>query len=151
MNFKALNSFLSEENIRRHEEYLNNLKLKLSIIKKSDPSVMRIGSQIKREENDIVKEIRAHELFFDSFCQEQRAGHDRERYEIYCRSLEREYGFIYIYNDRGIKTRFDLPSVEKCLCIDLYEHCYFLDYGFKKDKFLKNCIGYLDLSRLLDN
>ena len=151
MDFKALNTFLSEENIRRHEEYLNNLRLKLSILEKSDPSAMRIGSQMKREESELIKEIKSHELFFDSFTQEQRAGHDRERYEIYCRSLEREYGFLYIYYDRGIKTGFDMPRVEKCLCIDLFEHCYFLDYGFKKDKFLKNCISHLDLARLLDN
>ena len=151
MNFKALNSFLSEENIRRHEEYLNNLRLKLSILEKSDPSAMRIGSQMKREESELIKEIKSHELFFDSFTQEQRAGHDRERYEIYCKSLERDCGFLYIYYDRGIKTGFDMPWADKYLCIDLWEHCYFLDYGFKKDKFLKNCISHLDLARLLDN
>ena len=150
MDFKALNSFLSEENIRRHEEYLNNLRLKLSILEKSDPSAMRIGSQMKREESELIREIKSHELFFDSFTREQRAGHDRVRYEIYCRSLEREYGFLYIYYDRGIKTSFDMPRVGKCLCIDLFEHCYFLDYGFRKDKFLKNCISHLDLARLLD-
>lgn len=151
MDFKALNSFLSEENIRRHEEYLNNLRLKLSILEKSDPSVIRAGSQMKREESELIKEIKSHELFFDSFTQEQGAGHDRERYEIYCRCIERECGFLYIYYDRGIKKGFDMPRVEKCLCIDLFEHCYFLDYGFKKDKFLKNCISHLDLARLLDN
>ena len=151
MNYKAMNTFLSEENIRRHEEYLNNLRLKLSILEKSDPSAMRIGSQMKREESELIKEIKSHELFFDSFTQEQGAGHDRERYEIYCRCIERECGFLYIYYDRGIKTSFDMPRVEKCLCIDLFEHCYFLDYGFKKDKFLKNCISHLDLARLLDN
>lgn len=151
MNYKALNMFLSEENIRRHEEYLNTLRLRLSILEKSDPSVIRAGSQMKREESNLIKEIKSHEFFFDSFTQEQRAGHDRERYEIYCRSMEHEYGFLYIYYDRGIKTGFDMPRVEKCLCIDLFEHCYFLDYGFKKDKFLKNCISHLDLARLLDN
>ena len=151
MNYKALNTFLSEENIRRHQEYLNTLRLRLSILEKSDPSVIRVCSQMKREESNLIKEIKSHELFFDSFTQEQRAGHDRERYEIYCRAMEREWGFLYIYHDRGIKTGFDMPRGEKCLCIDLFEHCYFLDYGFKKDKFLKNCISHLDLARLLDN
>ena len=150
MNYQAINMFLSEENIRRHEAYLNNLRLRLSILEKSDPSVMRIGSQIKREEAELVRQIRSHEMFFDSFSAETRAGNDSERYEIYCKCMEREYGFLYIYYDRGIKTRFDMPSVEKCLSIDFYEHCYFLDYGFKKDRVLKNCISHLDLARLLD-
>ena len=150
MNFKALNTFLSEENIRRHEEYLNSLRLKLSILEKSDPTVMRIGSQIRREVAELALEIKSHEKFFDSFCLDQRTGHEQIKYEIYCQAMRREYGFLYIYYDRGIKLSFDMPRAEKCLCIDLYEHCYFLDYGFKKDKFLKNCISHLDLARLLD-
>jgi hypothetical protein len=67
MNNGAMNMFLSEENVSRHEEYLNNLRLRLSILEKSDPSVMRIGSQIKREESELIKKIKSHELFFDSF------------------------------------------------------------------------------------
>ena len=93
MNYKALNTFLSEENIRRHEEYLNTLRLRLSILEKSDPSVIRAGSQMKREESNLIKEIKSHELFFDSFTQEQRAGHDRERLTVYLMYIDHQDDF----------------------------------------------------------
>ena len=39
MNFKAMNMFLSEENIKRHLEHLRTMKLKYSILEKSLPEL----------------------------------------------------------------------------------------------------------------
>ena len=43
---------------------------------------------------------------------------------------------------------------EPVLAVDMYEHAYFNDYGFEKEKYLRTSLEYLDLERLasaLDN
>ena len=76
MNFKALNLFLSEDNIRRHIEHNNSVKLKLSILEKSVPKIigcsiceikqMKLDKDIKEEAARLIGYIRSHDLFFDS-------------------------------------------------------------------------------------
>lgn len=167
MNFQALNMFLSEENIKRHIEHFKTLKHKLSILEKSDDRIisatidnikkMRIDRELRREIVELKVMVHSHECFFNSFALRQRISPgDRLRaekilHEIYLRGKEMNGGFIYLFNDKGIiRISDDYRDVNPMLCIDLYEHCYFLDYGFIKERFLKNALPYLDLGRLLD-
>ena len=164
MNFEALRMFLSEENIRRHEEYLKTLKLKLSILEKSDERIkgrgidclrrMALDRYLKAEAISLIKKIRSHECFFDSFETNtgRAAGAEKLLYDVYAFANNEETGFIYIYKDsRGVKLTKEFVDKPEMLCLDLYEHCYFLDYGFQREKFLRNAIGYLDVARVLDN
>ncbi|MBO7196943.1 MAG: hypothetical protein J6V80_06450, partial [Clostridia bacterium] len=63
MNFKAMNQFLSEENIKRHLEHLREYKLKLSILVKSIPELKGLSfaeilkSDIKREVKNEASEL----------------------------------------------------------------------------------------------
>ena len=158
MSDQAMRMFLSEENIKRHKEFVNSLRLKRSILEKSDSKAMRIDGRLKREAEYLDWQIKSHELFLGSFSSavKRSAKGESIRYKLYLECMDHENGFLYIYFDRGLRTKsvadnWSIPNKEKCLCLDLYEHCYFLDYGFKKDKFLKNMLPYLDIERLLDN
>jgi hypothetical protein len=173
MNLDALNRFLSKENIRRHEEYLNTSRLKMSILCKSDDRLqgktplqinkMKIDSEIKKDYCRLYWCIRSHEAFFNSFRLDAGINpKDRPRaekllYDIYTLGMKAEYGFIYVYRDRS-EVRISISSNKNFLdfqknplCIDMYEHSYLLDYGFKKDRYLKNALYYLDVGRVLDN
>lgn len=175
MNFKALNLFLSEDNIRRHIEHNNSVKLKLSILEKSVPKIigcsiceikqMKLDKDIKEEAARLIGYIRSHDLFFDSFVEHNNAcGHkalwiEQLLYNIYTEALSLDFGFMYLFKDGrgGIKTSFSpngeyiIENQKPILSLDLFEHTYYLDYGFKKDKFLKNALCHLDISRLLSN
>ena len=69
---------------------------------------------------------------------------------------EREYGFLFVYLDKyGIpRCRFSTATdgafinYEPILALDLYEHAYFNDYGFNRDRYLRSALEYLDLERL---
>jgi superoxide dismutase len=135
----------------------------MSILEKSDSKMMRIDGQMKSEVMNLLWHIKSHELFFSSFTinrkgdQKNRQLCDRIRYDVYCEAMAHDYGYLYVFNDRGLKIKFSDNSrncydiKDEWLCIDLYEHCYILDYGYKKDRFLKNALAYFDIERLLDN
>lgn len=173
-NIEALKGFLSEENIKRHFEYLRNLRLKLSIHEKSEPSL--IGKSISevsrmplmadhREEVLRLKwRIKAHECFFGSFSLSPRSSElvnnhfcSRERfvYEIFLEAMKTEHGFLFVYLDKK-RPRIVTESTgggafikyEPILAVDLYEHTYFNDYGFRKDRYIRNALMYLDTEKL---
>ena len=175
MNVKAMNMFLSEENIKRHLEHLRTHKLKLSILEKSQPelkgkdineiSKMSINRDIREEALNLIWYIKSHECFFKSFCQVQLKSEcvlkyfsSREKflYDLSVEAKEHDHGFLYVYLDRrGVpRTSFLAePSgaflkFTPILALDLYEHTYFLDYGFMKDKFISNALIYLDVGKL---
>jgi len=175
MDISALRSFLSEENIKMHLGYMKNLKLKYSVSEKSIPSlsgksmedVRRLGvkKSVKEELLSLLSEIRLHECYFHSFS---RTPHTSElikkhyssdsafRYELLLVSRSAECGFLCVFvRDRS------RPSVRVCdkdalvqyrdvpvLALDLCEHAYFLDYGFKREEYLRAAISHLDLSKL---
>lgn len=164
MNFEALNRFMSEENIRRHEGYLKNQRLKLSILEKSGINVigksireirrMNMDASLKRQILELKIGIESHERFFDSFAVNQNNSSRSEKllYDIFKVAMETDHRFLYIYsNGQGLATSTDIPNCADFICIDLFEHCYFLDYGFKKDLFLRNALAYFDIGRVLDN
>ena len=175
MNIKAMTMFLSEDNIKKHIEHLNEQRLKLSILEKSAEGLkgkslseiikLDLNKDIKTEAINLLWYIKTHELFFDSFSEEQKRCKSVERYSgsaqsfgyyIYTEAMKYNIGFLFVYlNCKGrpvarYSDGFDGAFVkyEPRLVIDLYEHAYFADYGFKKDKFLSSAICRLDLSKL---
>ncbi len=172
MNIEAMNLFLSDNNIKRHLEHLREHKLRYSILEKSLSQLkgrsmkeivrLNLSREIKDEALSLMWYIKAHECFFDSFCHNQSAkevGHlSKEKfiYDIYSEALGRDHGFIFIYKDRQGKPHMTFSEgndgafikYNPVLALDLYEHTYFLDYGFDKKRFLKNAIMYLDTSSL---
>ena len=174
MNLKAMNMFLSEDNIKRHLEHLRTYRLKLSILEKSLPELKGktmteiIRSSFSREIKDealrLIWYIKAHECFFDSFSESPKRSEalikhysSREKlvYELYIEAMEREHGFLFVYMDRGVPKTSFMTSGDRAflrfspiLALDLYEHTYFSDYGFAKDKFLRSALMYLDTGKL---
>ena len=59
-------------------------------------------------------------------------------------------GFIYIYINKIGKIEISSDAEEvfinfnPILALDMYEHSYFLDYGFKKDKYIRAALSYFD-------
>lgn len=176
MNLNAMNLFLSEENIKRHLEHLRTQKLKYSILEKSVPElkgksikeILRSGIKrdIKDEATKLLLYIRSHEVFFNSFTELPRKSMNlinnyssREKfiYDVYTSSMENDYGFLYVYNDKQGLTHIAFNKemdgafirYEPILALDLYEHTYFADYGFAKDKFLRGALAYFDTGRLI--
>ena len=175
MNFKAMNLFLSEENIKRHLEYLRTLRLKYSILEKGVPEIKGKGikditmsslnRKIKDEAMSLLWQIKTHEVFFNSFSEspiwpdsmkKQFSSREKFLYDLMIKATDGEYGYLYIFSDnqkriRSLFTnRFDgaFLQYQPLLCIDLYEHSYFCDYGFAKDKFIKGALAYLDTGKL---
>lgn len=175
MNLKAMNMFLSEDNIKRHLEHLRTMRFRYSIIEKSFPALkgknakeilrMNMNKDLKDEAISLLRYIKAHECFFDSFTElpkrcdrviKHYASREKFIYDLYTECKEREYGFLYIFPDRYGIPRYSFSTdgdgafiiYEPTLAIDMYEHTYFNDYGFSKDKFLRAALEYLDLERL---
>ena len=175
MNFKAINMFLSEENIKRHYEHLRTLRLKYSVLEKSVPEVkgreikdiatMSINRKIREEALSLLWNIKSHELFFNSFIEnpmwpEDIRKHNSTReslaYEIFMESKDKNCGFIYVYTDKHKKLLISFSNLydgtflkyEPMLCIDLFEHAYFNDYGFKKEDYIRAALNYLDTGKL---
>ncbi len=174
MNIKAMNSFLSEDNIKRHLEYLRSLRLRLSILEKSLPELkgkgmvgiyrLPLDRAAKDEAIRLHWLIKSHEYFFDSFSESPGKNEiikkhfgSRESfiYNVYTEAMYLDGGFLYIYMNRGMpKTVFmseadiSLMKNEPLLALDLFEHTYFLDYGFSKEKFLRSALTYLNTNKL---
>ena len=175
MNIKALTLFLTEGNLREHFDYLRMMRLKYSVLVKSVPSLegKEISSvikssfdpEIKTEAVNLLWQIKSHELFFDSFTDTpslninfKNNGISKEGfiYDILTMAKDKEWGFLYIYRDRKnnlVKSYTDKYDGAFCkyiplLCLDLYEHTYFLDYRFKKEKYLRNALSNFNLGRL---
>ena len=173
MNLTAMRMFLSEDNIQRHLDYLNTLKLRFSILEKSFPLLfqadfsaiyrLKIDKQIKNEAIDLLKNIRSHELFFDSFSEthkrnekikEQFISRDSLLYEIEKVAKDTEIGFVYIFINKTGKIDISHSNdsafviFKPILAVDVSEHSYFLDYGYKKDKYLRGALSYLDTEKI---
>lgn len=168
----GINSFVSEEALSLHKDYLKSLKLRYSVMEKSFPEIknahakqlQRMRHRYKDEILDLRCDIFCHELFFDSFgdayqrCVAARAGYRTESsfiYEIFEASKISDASYLVISTDRGTvnikplgKAREILKISYPALCIDLCEHSYFLDYGFDKERYISNLLPYLNLSTL---
>ena len=148
----GLTSFLSEENIALHREYLASMRAR-----------RKMGLSEGRE-REINEAILSHELYFSSFakqrrpCERARRGFGSESafcYELKSFALTKISGFIYIYPLMrfpyiGYSSR-GADVYRARLCIDLFEHAYFLDYAFDLERYLCGALSHLDLSRLDEN
>jgi len=178
MDTKALRTFLSEDSIKLHMSYMNELKLKCSVIKKSVPELngKTLRQVIKMPNRDGVKEeilplinsVKSHELYFYSFaeqpssCKRIRDYYSSESaflYELYTHARGKLWGFLYIAprKDRPPEIAFgdgiSLPPLgsSPLLAIDLYEHSYLPDYSLDRDKYLRAMLTHLDINRLFSS
>ena len=175
MDYSVMTEFLSEDNIKKHLEYLRDLKLRLSILEKSLPQLkdkaigdiarLPIDRLAKAEAVKLKNEILSHEVFFNSFTESngkcewiKKYYSSREAflYELFVEAMATDGQFLYVYKDRHGSPAYsfsvDSPDVfiryQPLLAMDLYEHTYFADYGFKKDKFLRSALERFDLRKL---
>lgn len=152
------------------------LKLRYSVLEKSIPEIsgksiceiehLRLRASEKKEIlHDKVK-IELHEAFFSSFIEggshseAVRRSFGSEASFIYMlECLCREYsgvGFIAISKGRGGEIVYTVGEdmtefVLKygiLLAVDLWEHAYFDDYGFDRNKYLSESIPRLNFARL---
>lgn len=170
-----MRSFLTEENIKKHREYLEKLRLRYSVLKKSEPKLNEAGikdiarlpikQDIKKEAAELMSDIISHEVYFSSFskmrtaCPELRKKFSSENaflYELFKMARAERCGFLYIYADRhgGITPVIDKTGEflhikrKPLLAVDLFEHAYFSDYGFLREKYIENALAHLDLTKI---
>ncbi|MBR5241623.1 MAG: hypothetical protein IKV20_00655 [Clostridia bacterium] len=111
----------------------------------------------------LLSEIRAHEIYFSSFSdgfgkyekiKKKYLSADSLRYEIFTAARHARFGFLFIILERGeVRIRVvDKPPFfireAPALAIDLCEHSYFPDYAFRREEYLRQAVGYLDLSKI---
>lgn len=170
-------SFISENTYRLHKEYLNTLRLRYSILIKSEPRLFelsipdikkyrRIKSDIKEEAIALYSQILSHELYFSSFgASGARSDAVRAEYgsessflyttmrsalnfgEGYC-FIIKSGGGIFAQNTKSPSEIYQNDRITPKLCIDLYEHAYFRDYGFEREEYLSAALFHLNLSVL---
>jgi Fe-Mn family superoxide dismutase len=166
---------LSEENLDINREYLRMKRLKYSILEKSingikDKDIHNITRQkLNREDKkdvlELLSDITLHDIFFSSFCDNTFLSHHSIRAfygseagflnEVYRECMSLSQGFVCVYQDEGrirISGSSDNVGLFKLgtpiLAIDIFEHAYFLDYGFDKDRYLRSALPYFDISKL---
>ena len=166
----GLDAVLSEESINLHKEHLKNMKLKYSVLEKSIPEISGKGireiSRIKIREREeilsLLRDIKAHELYFNSYGREfQSSGTVRGKfrteasflYELYDAARGAKGDFLFVSLSRGevcyeVSSEASFLKTEPLLSIDLCEHAYFLDFGFRKEAYLEKIISRLNLNTL---
>ena len=174
MNDSVMREFLSEDNMNLHFSHIKTMSHKYSIIKKSTEGLIatssaevkrcKVPASLKNEAIILLSYIEAHKIYFDSFahiskkCNNVRkrfGSEERCLYEVLSLAKENEHRFVYVYLDSKGRATIaaalpqDIHTVlTPILAIDLYEHSYFYDYGFNKDKYLQNAIGRLNIEKL---
>lgn len=169
-----MTAFLSEGALREHKEYLAFLKHKASILEKSgvdintltrkDSSVPSVRAEERRSLAALKHSIDMHEMYFDSFsaqfipCPAIKMSFGSENSFAYeatkiCEGIEQS--FLCVYTSRsgriGLCDARSLPlGARNLLCIDLYEHAYFKDYGFKKEKYVRAALAHLNFKKIND-
>ena len=171
----AMLAFLSEPNLRVHEEYMRKLRLRHSIMEKSLPEIkgksaaevlrMPMKRSLKNEILPTLMAYEAHKIYFSSFSDKEvrsdpiRKAYGSESafcYEMLESARRRGYGFLYVFKDARGKVSFRVaPDADEfmvrenpLLVVDLFEHAYFSDYGYAYEKYLRGALSHLDFSRL---
>ncbi len=145
----GIECFVSEESLRIHKEHLCALRMKKEICVSA------------RDASALQASIRSHELYFSSFrkertpCERIRAGYRSENnfcFELLEYAKRQCLGFLYIYpmvRHPFVGFGTDEKYLSRALlAVDLWEHAYFLDYGFNFASYLEAALSHLDLSRL---
>ena len=172
MDKESLFGFLSERNVSLHKEYLENCRMRLSILEKSGYAISgmsyselchaRLGDA-REEILSLAHQIYLHEIYFDSFG---RGGESTDcikpryrtvasfLYELERAAMAADGGFLLVTRGRGGVDFSHNASLivgmrrEPCLALDLAEHAYFLDYGFDKLSYVRAALPRLRLSKL---
>ena len=145
----GIRCFISQESLALHKEHLSSLRAQKGLC----TSV--------REAERIEKNVLAHELYFSSFrrervpCPRIKEGyHSENRFCFalmeYAGSLQNVFLFIYPmvhFPYVGFDTNEKHLS-RAVLAVDLWEHAYFLDYGFDRESYLRAALSHLDFSKL---
>lgn len=164
--------FLSEGAIREHKEYLCELKHKASILKKSGIELEKaarggrcgvpLDGKERSEIEKLLHDIKMHEIYFSSFGRsfipcpkiKERFGSENNFAYLVSRYAEKMAdGFVCVWSDgRGRLSFSDSRELSRdaeiYLAIDLFEHAFFRDYGFKKDAYVRAALAHLDFSRI---
>ena len=143
----GIGRFVSEHALSLHREYLEALRAKKCM-----------GMDTKES---LDPKIRSHDLYFSSFrtgftrCERAARGYGSENAFIFalrefCEAKENCFLYVfprsrYPYVGFSVDPRDAFRAV---LCVDLFEHAYFLDYGFDKNAYLHAALTHLDLSLL---
>ncbi|MBQ8321063.1 MAG: hypothetical protein IJX92_01695 [Clostridia bacterium] len=176
MDSSAMELFLSKDNISKHREYTETLRCKHSVMEKSIPEIagktpleiyrMSLKRSVKCEILPLLINYHSHLTFFDSFAKNDVRHPAIKRYfsseDDFCyRALEYakgiEYGFLYVYKDRRGNIKFASSGENNgmylttmpLLALDVCEHAYFADYGYRKEEYLKAAVARLDIAKLL--
>ncbi len=166
--------FLSEENVVKHKDYLQNLKYKYAVFEKSIQGVtdkrvreaarLKLGARDKSALLPLLAEITLHDIYFSSFTDRRNTelpsaigGKSRTAqllYELFETAMKLRVGFVGIYKHKDSLSVYADDDVKMLICdepllaIDASEHAYFIDYGFDKRQYLLNALSYLDLEKL---
>ena len=163
--------FLSEEAITLHKEHFRILKLKYSVLEKSDSRIKslslkelqkaRLPKDTKREAIELMRDIIYHEIYFasfgkpgvkSSFIRSKYPSESHFIYDVYSASMNIKGGFLLFYNDRGklrvVDSKRDYSFDTPVLAIDMEEHAYFNDYRFDRERYLKSALYYLAVDKL---
>lgn len=174
MEISHLRGFLGEENIKMHVGYMKSLKHMYSINEKSIPEIrgkrmeqiagLGLSRRLVSELLALGSEIKLHECYFSSFASVPSASKLLRKhygsensfcYELLGVAKGASGGFLCVFLDsRGRPVpRLVAPTGLKIgenpiLALDLQEHAYFLDYGFKREEYLRASISYLNIAKL---
>ena len=172
MEKEFLRMFLGERAIELHKEYVEECRLKLSILGKSGYDIegkrypelyrARLGDA-RGEILTLSREVYLHELYFDSFCQGGATSATVKRdfrstasflYALERLAMSSSGGFLVVSRvGEGVETSVSTSHLERIrgtpiLALDICEHAYFLDYGFDKLAYVRGALTHLDPSKL---
>ncbi len=163
--------FLQERTISLHTEYINKLKLEWSVIEKEYPSLVGVTAAemvVKKKKGAPIEAIKLkcmielHDIYFSSFSKHTFTQSNALRKcfgaestllnTLYRLGCGMDCGYLGIGIKRGEIFAFANKECEDVfmrgkplMVIDMFEHAYFLDYGFDRSKYLLEAIKHLDL------
>ena len=168
--------FLSDESIERHREYARTLRLKYSILQKSETILnsikitdipwQKLKPDLKSEAFSLLADVTLHGVFFSSFCEnglkplpvsngEFKSSADLLNHLFRLAASDTDGGFLVLFKSRGkIRAARIFPPYRELLyftpilAVDLYEHTYFSDYGFDRQRYLLSARSHLNLDFL---
>lgn len=172
MEERGLLCFLSEETVSAHKEYARSLCCAEEAHRKGvaydgRPLISLYRARRRADTAALYRcavESAAHALYFSSFTDYptvdgafcQRFGGVTAFFQRVMEAAEASVTFLFV----GVDRRGELllsSDIEPFLrqgrmphlCLDLFEHAYLFDYGFRRDAYLRAAIGHLDVGRLL--
>ncbi|MBR2343447.1 MAG: hypothetical protein IKA64_04245 [Clostridia bacterium] len=166
-------SFLDVDGVGEHKLYLEGLRLKYSILEKSIPGIRGLDYRAlrslplsRRDRADVLElysEIFLHNVYFSSFSPKSGLpspyirciyGSEAAFLNLFYReAISLSFGFVALCSaGDGVKILGSrnyeqiLELGEPIIALDLFEHAYFKDFGFRKADYVKTALSHFDLS-----